>query len=131
MKFFTRLLLLLTTSFFVSSYTASPEMDDIIAALKSGNASQLARYFDTRIDISLPGKSDNYSRTQAEMVMKDFFALNIIKSFQVKHTGDNKDGSQYCTGTLQTKNGNYRVTLFIKQKGDKQLLQQLSFQVIE
>jgi hypothetical protein len=131
MKFFTRLLLLLTTSFFISSYTATPEMDDIIAALKAGNASQLARYFDNRVDLSLPGKSDNYSRAQAEMIMKDFFALHPVKSFQCKHTGENKDGSQYCTGTLQTKNGNYRATLFMKQKGNKQVLQQLSFQLIE
>ncbi len=131
MIFFTRLLLLISTSFFISSYTATPEMDDIIAALKSGNAAELARYFDTRVDITLPGKSDNYSRTQAQMVMRDFFALNAVKSFELKHTGENKDGSQYCTGTLQTKNGNYRTILFMKQKGDRQLLQQLSFQQVE
>jgi len=131
MKFFTRLLLLITTSFLVSSYTISPEMDDIIAALKAGSSAQLAKYFDTRVDLSLPAKSDNYSRTQGEMVMKDFFAQNPVKSFELKHKGENKDGSQYCTGTLVTKNGNYRVTLFMKQKGDKLLLQQLSCQLIE
>jgi hypothetical protein len=132
MKNFT--LLFLFIPFFFSSFTsltATPEMDDIIAALRSGNAAQLAKYFDTRVDITLPGKTDNYSRAQAEMIMRDFFSINVVRSFQVKHTGDNKDGSKYCTGTLQTKNGNYRVTLFIKQKGDKQLLQQLSFQLIE
>ncbi|MBC8034076.1 MAG: DUF4783 domain-containing protein [Chitinophagaceae bacterium] len=128
MIFFTKLLLLITASLATSSYTASSEMDDIIAALKSGNASQLARYFDSRVDISLPAKSDNYSQRQAEMIMKDFFLQNAVKSFQLKHTGENKDGSQYCTGTLITKGGNYRTILFMKQKGDRQLLQQLSFQ---
>lgn len=130
MKNFT--LLVFLVHFFLTSFTATPEMDDIIAALRSGNAAQLAKYFDTRVDISLPGKSDNYSRTQAEMILRDFFSTNPVRSFQVKHTGENKDGSQYCTGTLQTKNGNnYRTILFMKQKGDKQLLQQLSFQLIE
>lgn len=128
MKIFTRIFLLITT-FFLSSYTStSPEMDDIIAALRSGNAAQLAKYFDNRVDISLPGKSDNYSRTQAEMVIRDFFALNPVQSFQVKHTGENKDGSKYCTGTLQTRSGSFRTTLFVKQKGDRALLQQISFQ---
>ncbi|HJU45915.1 MAG TPA: DUF4783 domain-containing protein [Chitinophagaceae bacterium] len=132
MKNFT--LLFLFIPFLISSFTpiaVTPEMDDIVAALRSGNAAQLAKYFDTRVDISLPDKSDNYSRTQAEMIVRDFFSNNPVRSFQVKHTGENKDGSQYCTGTLQTKNGNYRTILFMKQKGDKQLLQQLSFQLIE
>lgn len=129
MKNFTQLLLV--SSFLFSSFVSGPEIDDIIAALRSGNATQIAKYFDSRVDISLPGKSDNYSRTQAEMILRDFFSINTVRSFQVKHTGDNKDGSKYCTGILQTKNGNYRVTLFIKQKGDKQLVQQLSFQLME
>lgn len=128
------LLLFCAISFLISSSAPAnitPEMDNIIAALRSGNATQLAKYFDTRVDISLPGKSDNYSRKQAEMIMRDFFSINSVRSFQVKHTGENKDGSQYCTGTLQTKNGNYRTTLFMRKKGDKQLLQQVTFQLME
>lgn len=130
MKNFT--LLFFAIPFFLSSFTSTtlpPEMDAIIAALRSGNAEQLAKYFDTRVDISLPGKSDNYSRAQAEMIIRDFFSTNAVRSFQVKHTGENKDGSQYCTGTLETKNGKYRAILFMKQKGNKQVLQQLSFQL--
>ena len=128
MKNFTFYFLLVVTSFFVSSYKSGPELNDIISALKSGNAGQLAKYFDSRVDISLPGKSDNYSRTQAEMIIKNFFETNPVRSFQVQFTGDNPDGSQYCTGTLKTKNGNFRTTLFMKHKGDKQFLQQISFQ---
>jgi hypothetical protein len=131
MKNFTRCLLLLIPFFLSSFTTPGSELDDIIAALRSGDAAQLAKYFDSRVDISLPGKSDNYSRTQAQMIIKDFFSIHTVRAFQIKHTGDNKDGSKYCTGILQTKNGNYRVTLFMKQKGDKQLLQQISFQLVE
>jgi hypothetical protein len=105
------------------------EMEDILVALKSGNASELSRYFDNRVDITLPDKSDNYSRTQAEMILRDFFSNNNVRNFEIKYKGEN-NGSRYCIGTLQTKNGNYRTKLFMKQKGDKQVLQEIAFQLI-
>ena len=112
-----------------SSYTniETLEMDDVVTALKSGNASQLSKYFDSRVDIGLPDKSDNYSRTQAEMVVKDFFISNGVRTFDLKYKSE-QNGTNYCIGTLQTRNGNYRTTIFMKQKGDKQYLQDLNFQ---
>jgi Domain of unknown function (DUF4783) len=47
--------------------------------------------------------------------------------FQVKHKGENS-GSQYCIGTLATKNGSFRTTVFMKQKNDKQVLQEIRFE---
>ena len=121
-------LLLLSTILFSSFVSIDTlEMDDVVIALKSGNASQLSKYFDLRVDIGLPDKSDNYSRTQAEMVIKDFFGSNGVRNFELKYKSD-KGGTNYCVGTLQTRNGNYRTTLFMRQKGDKQYLQDISFQ---
>ena len=125
-------LVLLAFSIFLLSFTSADtlEMDDVVVALKSGNASQLSKYFDNRVDISLPDKTDNYSRTQAEMIIRDFFNNNGVRNFELKYKSE-KSGSNYCVGTLQTKAGNYRTTLFMKQKGDRQYLQDLSFQKIE
>jgi len=99
----------------------------VIAAMKSGNATTVAKYFDNSVEISMPSKSNSYSKSQAELVLKDFFASNSVKSFDIIHKGENA-GSQYCIGTLQTKNGTYRTTIFMKQKGDRQVLQELRFE---
>jgi hypothetical protein len=111
----------------LSSFTAKIGIDDVIGALKTGNAAQLAKFFDNSIEISMPDKSNSYSKSQAEMVIKDFFSTNNVKGFEVIHKGENA-GSQYCIGTLQTKNGAYRTTIFMKQKGDLQVLQELRFE---
>ena len=66
-------ILLISAGVLLSSFTITTSIDEVITALKSGNAAQLARYFDTRVDISLPNKSDNFSKNQAEMILKDFF----------------------------------------------------------
>ena len=103
-------------------------LDDITGAIRVGNAGELSQFLDSRVDISLPEKSDTYSKIQAEMIIRDFFSTNGVQNFLIKHTGPNGGGSVFCVGVLQTRNGDYRTTLFIKQKGDKQLLQELRFQ---
>ncbi|MDP4148525.1 MAG: DUF4783 domain-containing protein [Bacteroidota bacterium] len=112
------------------SYPANYNLDDVAVAMRSGNAGQLSQYLDTRVDISLPEKSDTYSKSQAEMIIRDFFSTNGVQNFQIRHKGEN-GGSEYCVGILQTKNGDYRTTLFMKQKGDRQLLQELRFQLAQ
>jgi len=106
------------------------EIEDIAGALRAGNASQLSRYFDIRVDITLPDKSDNYSRAQGEMVIRDFFSTNNVRSFEIKYKGEN-NGSKYCIGTLKTRNGDYRTKLFMKQKDSRQVLQEIAFQTVE
>ena len=112
------------------SFVNTVEMDNVLVALKSGNASQLSKYFDNRVDISLPDNADNYSRTQAETIMRDFFHKNSVRSFELRYRSENTE-TNYCIGTLQTNGGKYRTTLFMKQKGDKQYLQDLRFQKLD
>jgi hypothetical protein len=106
----------------LSSFSLFTSIDEVVNCLKNGDAAQLARFFDNTVEITMPDKSNNYSKNQAEVVLKDFFVTNGIKAFQVLHKGENA-GSQYCIGTLVTKNGSFRTTVFMKQKGDRQLLQ--------
>jgi hypothetical protein len=79
------------------------------------------------VEISLPGKSDEYSKAQAVMILKDFFTNNGVTGFEVKHKGEN-NGNQYCIGTLLTKSGNYRTTVYMKTINGKQLVRELRFQ---
>ena len=102
-------------------------IDDVLNGVKSGNAAQIARFFDNTVEITMPDKSNNYSKSQAELVLKDFFSNNPVNGFEIIHKGEN-NGSQYCIGTLVTKNGSFRTTIFMKQKGDKQLLQEIRFE---
>ena len=111
----------------LSSFRVQSNIDDVISAMKEGNASGLAKYFDNYVDITMPDKSSNYSRGQAELVIKDFFANNGVKTFEVKHKGNNENG-EYCIGTLQTRNGNFRATLYMRMKGNKQVIQDIRIQ---
>ena len=118
---------LLTVGALLSSFTFFSSIDEVISAMKSGNSAGIARFFDNTIEINMPDKSNSYSKSQAELVLKDFFNSNTVKGFEVIHKGENS-GSQFCIGTLVTRNGSFRTTIFMKQKGDKQLLQEIRFE---
>ena len=111
----------------ISSFAVLSGIDEIVVALKSGNSTEIAKYFDNTVDINFPDKSNSYSKSQAEVVLRDFFSNNPVKSFEILHKGEN-GGSQYCIGTLTTKNAVYRTTIFMKQKVGKQTLQEIRFE---
>jgi hypothetical protein len=79
--------------------------------MRVGNAGELSRYLDSRVDISLPDKSDTYSKIQAEMIIRDFFTNNGVRDFLVKKRVYNGGGSEFCVGVLETRNGDYKTTL--------------------
>jgi hypothetical protein len=122
LQYKTYLFLILAAVFF--SFT---QKDEIVAGLKTGNAEKIGNYFDQTVELNFPGKGGSYSKTQAVLVLKDFFSLNRSKGFEVKHSGNNA-ASNFIIGTLLTSNGSYRTTVFMRQKGDKLLIQGIEFE---
>ncbi|MFN8252036.1 MAG: DUF4783 domain-containing protein [Ferruginibacter sp.] len=122
-----RIFTLTAITVLLGSFTIFLSIDEVVAALKNGDAAAVSKHFDNTVEITMPDKSNTYSKSQAEMVLRDFFSTNGVKDFQVIHKGENA-GSQYCIGTLITKNGSFRTTVFMKQKNDKQLLQEIRFE---
>ena len=115
-------------SFSMLSFTIALDIGDIIAALKTGSAAGIAKNFDNTVEITLPGKTGSFSKSQADLILRDFFENNTVKSFTILHRGNN-GGSEYCIGTLATKTGNFRTTVYMKQKVDKQALQEIRFEL--
>ncbi len=118
---------LIASAFLLFSFTPSNSFDQVVGALRSGNASQLAKYFDSRVDITLPDLNDNFSKKQAEMILKDFFEKNEVRNFTIKHKGGN-NGSHFCIGILQTRSRNFRTKVFMKRKGQQEVVQEIAFQ---
>ena len=118
------------TAIILVSYRSFDNMDVVVTAIRTGNVTQLSPFFDSRVDISLPDKSDTYSKSQAEMVIGDFFSNNIVQNFKITQQGESGE-TVFCAGILQTRSGNFRTTLFFRHKGDKHFLQEIRFQTVE
>jgi len=122
--------LLLGSVLMLSSFTDQSGIDEVIGALRSGSSNQLSAYFDENVELTLPDKSDSYSRAQAQLIVKDFFGNNGVKGFELKHKGDSP-GGHFCIGTLQTNAGNFRTNVFMKTKNGKEVVKEIRFQPIE
>ena len=121
------LLLSFIIFFLPAAEKMNPSIEDVIVGLKAGDASQIASYFDNTIEITLPDKSNNFSKNQGKIVLQDFFTIHPVKSFQILHRGENSI-SQYCIGLVNTENGSYRTTVFLKLKGERHFLQEIRFE---
>lgn len=92
----------------------------ISIALKAGNAAELAKYFNSTVELQLIDKEDFYKKAMAEAVLKDFFASHPTRDFSLKHQGAKGD-AQYAIGTLKTDRGEFRV-YFLLKKVESELL---------
>ena len=123
------LALIFAAIFVFGSVFAQPQVDDVSNSLNKGEVSNVIKYFDKVVDITINNEQSTYSKSQAEMVVKNFFTKNPIRSFLVRHKGTAaSDNSVFLIGELKTVNGMYRVYIFFKQKEKSYLLQQIKFE---
>ena len=110
----------------MNSFTWTNNVNDVVSALKVGDASRMSKYFDNLVDISVNDRSHSYSRSQAELVMRDFFNSNDVTNFQVVYKSAGTD-VEYCMGKLTTRHGEFRTSFSLKNRGDRKLIQEITF----
>ena len=110
-----------------SAHAQADIINDVKDALKSGASKELSRFLNQNIDLTINGKMDTYSKTQAEYVLKDFFKSNPPSSFVIVHQGASKGGSPYATGQYMSGDATFLVWVRIKKVSDKYLIHEMSF----
>lgn len=126
--------LILTISLLlVQSISATLPFNDIgseiASAIRIGSAKELAKFFNTNVDLSLLGKEDLYSRAQAEQLLHDFFVRNPPRNFQLIHQSASQSSSQYGIGRYESRNGaQFRIYFLIRRIGNQSFIQQFSIE---
>ncbi|HMQ48517.1 MAG TPA: DUF4783 domain-containing protein [Saprospiraceae bacterium] len=106
----------------------SANLANITKAIQDGNADALGTYFDTSVEVAVPGQEGMFNKTQAIGLVKTFFSKNKPTSFSQVHKGapPNND-SQYCIGNLVAGGSTFRVYIYMKNSGGSALIQELRF----
>ena len=110
MKFLTILLI----SLFSFSFTIEDINDEISASLKQGNTVELVKIFSDRVSIKVLTQEDLVSKSQAQAIIEDFFSKNKVKGYQTSHTSIVNGNQQFITGTIDTVNGKFRVSILVR-----------------
>lgn len=99
--------------------------DKIASAFREGNASAIAAYFESNVEITIKNNGNSYSKNQAEMLLKNFFTSNKPSGFSVAHEGTSPEGSKYFIGNLSTSTGTYRTYVYAKSSGGSFIIQEI------
>ena len=105
--------------------------ETINSAIKLGNYKELSKLFDTKVELTIATKEASYSKAQAELIVKDFFAKDKVTNYLVIHQGKSPDGAQYAIGTLTTTKSSYRTYVLTKDVNGSLRIQQLRFEANE
>lgn len=119
---------LLACSMFTAFTLMAGPFEDVVEAIKKGDAAALSKILDNTVEINMTGKSNSYSKAQAEIILKDFFSKNTVKSFEIIHKGGQEGSSQFGIGNLVTSNGTFRVSFFLQKKNGVFVLNELRFE---
>jgi len=102
-------------------------LQEIGKALGAGDADTLGAYFDSTVEISILDEADLYDKSEAITAVKSFFAKHPPTSCSQVHQGSSKGkDSQYTIFSLNTNGQKFRVFLYMKSVGSKEVIQELS-----
>jgi len=108
------ILVIMSLLLYTGSIHSQSVPEGIFSALKAGNSKELAKYFNDNIELVILDKEGVYSKTQADIILRDFFSNNVPNSYIKLHEGGGKDASKYIIGRLSTSKGQYRIVFLMK-----------------
>lgn len=127
-KLFKTLIALICSVIVFTNQTHAQSFDNIANAIRTGNASALAASFQSNVEITIKDTGNSYSKSQAEMVLKNFFSTHQAKGFTIAHEGTSPEGSKYFIGNLSTSTGNYRTYVYAKSAAGALTIQEIRFE---
>jgi len=126
-KTFTGLILIFCLIFSAEAQTSDEILNSCKTALKAGSSKDLSTYFSDLVDLGLLGEKSSYSKSHAQVLLKDFFIKYPPVDFQYIHQGSSKEGLKFVIGKYTYNGGSFRVYFLIKQFSGNYLIDTLDF----
>ncbi|SDA96843.1 protein of unknown function [Algoriphagus alkaliphilus] len=102
-------------------------IDPIVSAIGSGSSSELARFFDSSISMNVNGQQGDYSKNQAEIVLRDFFKKNQSLGFSLIFQNENPGSLSTYIGEYSSNQGMFKVFIKVSQNGSGFRIYSLDF----
>jgi len=90
----------------------------------SGDYESLSVWFADNLELEMLGAVNNCTRSQAKLIMKDFFAKNTPKEFTIIHKSG-KSPMKYAIGVLNAGGELFRITLYVKIAPETNYIEQV------
>lgn len=102
-------------------------IDPVKIAINAGSSGDLAAYFNSTLSLNINGKQGEYSKSQAELVMKDFFRKNAPISFSIVFKSESNSSLSSYIGDYQTSQGLFKVMIKVAHQNNSPRIYGLEF----
>ncbi|MBR5736755.1 MAG: DUF4783 domain-containing protein [Bacteroidales bacterium] len=92
--------------------------------IETGDAEKLSAWFADNLELDITGSVNSCTRSQAKLIMKNFFNNNTPKKFSIIHKSGRPPMS-YAVGSLSAGAEKFRVIIYVRTDDGKNSIQQL------
>lgn len=99
----------------------NPQIKRLEAALKQGSSKELFKFMEETVEIKLGNSRGDYSKKQAEIIIRDFFKKFPPENFEIVHQGELSGRIWFLIGNYKSKNVVFRTLIKSKVGNNNQL----------
>ncbi len=115
------------TSVFLTLAMSIP-YDAIEKSFEKNDASAIVNLGEEKILVDILGKEGVYSKSQAGLVLKDFFSRKPGNSFDFVFKGKETAQGAFAIGNYTSRKEKFRVTIHFKKHSEKYKIESLSIE---
>lgn len=108
--------------FFNSEPQQKDTFDTLSGYFKSSGSKEIATYFSPLIEMNILSDENEYSKAQAELILRDFFQKNKPVSVRVIHRLSSNPNFRFAVLSYQTDSEKFRVSVSMSREVDKFLI---------
>ena len=101
---------------------------EVEKAFEKNSSAQLVGLSKDKVLINVLGKEGVYSKSQAGLVLKDFFTKNPGSQFDFFFKGKESSEGTFAIGKYVSRSGEFRVTIHFKNISGKYRIESLSIE---
>ncbi|AFL83797.1 hypothetical protein Belba_1162 [Belliella baltica DSM 15883] len=90
---------------------ANDEKEVIFISFKNGSSKDLAKHFEYGVELNINGSQGEFSKAQAELVIRDFFKKYPPEDFEILHEGYSGEQIKHYIGTYTSMGEAYRILI--------------------
>lgn len=103
----------------------STPLEDIANSLKNNRISDLVKYFDNMVPITINNTQSVYGHNQAEIVLRDYFEKNNPKDLIVLDNGSPNPSSKFMIANFLAHNEKFSIYVLVKLKSNTYMIQEI------
>lgn len=101
---------------FCITYAQTSIIQTITDGLKNNDIGELLRQLDDDVQLTILEEEDSYEKEKGIGILQQFFETFPTETYQMKHSGESNDGSEFAIGEIDREGALYRIYFVVNEQ---------------